>query len=48
MDLFTSPHCRKHCTREAAAAISFEWDEDVLTNPDAQCLTVNLVPVGPG
>jgi hypothetical protein len=39
-DLFTSPDCRRHCTREAAAAISFEWDEDVLSDPDAGVLGV--------
>ena len=37
---FTSPHCRKHCTKSSCSEFSLEWDEDVLTHPDASVLGV--------
>ena len=37
---FTSPHCPKHCTKNSCSEFSLEWDEDVLTHPDASVLGV--------
>lgn len=37
-DLFTTPYCLENCTKETAEAFSLEWDEDVLTDPNAGVL----------
>ena len=39
-DLFSSSYCKKHCTKQACAEFSLEWDETVLSEPDAGVLGI--------
>ena len=35
---FDSDYCKKHCTKDSCREFPLEWDEDVLTDPEAQIL----------
>ena len=37
---FPTKHCKEHCTEAAAAKFPLEWDDSVLSNPEAAVLGV--------
>ena len=39
-DLFSSSYCKEHCTKQACAEFSLEWDETVLSEQDAGALGI--------